>query len=90
MTYLTTHSVIIATGLIALVDDCIKRRFHSKSKRTKHTHQVGVPLTSFKYDMEFVTPKAMVEHVFKRRNSGGSTKEQRGSPLRYANAVTVY
>jgi hypothetical protein len=82
--------VIVATGLIALVDDCIKRRFHSTSR---HTHQVGLPLTPLKYDMEFVTPKAMVEHYLKkRRNSNGSTKEreqQRGSPLRYANAVTA-
>ncbi|KAH6676375.1 hypothetical protein B0J14DRAFT_353200 [Halenospora varia] len=79
--------VIIATGLIALVDDCIKRRFHSK----KNTHQVGVPMTPLKYDMEFVTPKAMVEHMFKRRNSGGSTKserEQRGSPLKHG--IPVY
>jgi len=80
--------VIIATGLIALVDDCIKRHFHTQSKRT---HQVGVPLTPLKYDVEFVSPKAMVQ-MFKRRNSGGSTKEreqQRGSPLRYANPVAA-
>lgn len=79
--------VILATGLIALVDDCIKRRFHSK---TKH-HQVAVPGTST--TMEFVTPKAMVEHMFKRRNSGGSSKserEPRSSPLRYANPVAAY
>jgi len=72
--------VIIATGLIALVDDCIKRRFHSK----KHT-TVSLPMTQVKMDMEFVGPRAMVEHMFKRRNSGGSSKEkeQRGSPLRF-------
>jgi hypothetical protein len=43
--------------------------------------------------MEFVTPKAMVEHMFKRRNSGGSSKserEPRSSPLRYANPVAAY
>jgi len=80
--------VIIATGLIALVDDCIKRRFHSKPRH----RQVGVPLTPLKVDMEFVGPKAMVEHMFKRRNSGGSTKEreQRGSPLKFANPVAAY
>jgi hypothetical protein len=81
-------SVIVATGLIALVDDCIKRHFHSK---TKHTHSVAVPLTPLKYEVEFVSPKAMVE-MFKRRNSGGSTKdrEQRGSPLRYTDPVATY
>lgn len=81
-------SVIVATGLIALVDDCIKRRFQSKNKH----HQVSLPLTQVKMDMEFVGPRAMVEHMFKRRNSGGSAKEreQRGSPLRYAQPVAAY
>jgi hypothetical protein len=80
--------VIVATGLIALIDDCIKRHFHSK---TKHTHSVSVPLTPLKYEVEFVSPKAMIES-FKRRNSGGSNKdrEQRGSPLRYTNPVEAY
>lgn len=80
--------VIVSTGLIALVDDCIKRRFRSKQK---HTHQVTVPLT--KYDVEFITPRGMVEHMFKRRNSGASAKErdQRASPLRrHTNAVAVF
>lgn len=79
--------VIVATGLIALVDDCIKRRFHTKPKH----HQVAVPLTST--TMEFVTPKAMVEHLrFKRRNSSKSerTGEQRSSPLRYVNPVHAH
>jgi len=81
--------IIIATGLISLVDDCIKRHFHSKPRH----HQIAVPLTPLKMDMEFVGPKAMVEHLFKRRNSGGSTKgekEQRGSPLKYNHPVTAY
>jgi hypothetical protein len=83
-----TLSVIVATGLIALVDDCIKRHFHSKSSRYIHH---TVPLTPL--DIQFVTPKAMVEHYLnKRRNSSGSNKEreQRGSPLRFANPVTAY
>ena len=81
-------SVIVATGLIALIDDCIKRHFQSKNKH----HQVSLPLTQVKMDMEFVGPKAMVEHMFKRRNSGGSTKERepRGSPLRFAQPVAAY
>lgn len=87
---LTCSSVIVATGLIALVDDCIKRHFRSKPK---YTHQVTVPLTPLKYDMEFITPRAMVEHMFKRRNSGSSAKErdQRASPLRrHTNAVAAF
>lgn len=77
--------VIVATGLIALIDDCIKSHFHPK---TKHTHSVTVPLTPLKYEVEFVSPKVF----FSRRNSGGSTKdrEQKSSPLRYANLVEAY
>lgn len=80
--------VVVATGLIALVDDCVKRQFHAKQK---NHYQVAMPLTPLKYEMEFVTPRAMVE-MFKRRNSGASGKEreQRGSPLRYTDAVTAY
>ena len=79
------NSVIVATGLIALIDDCIKSHFHPK---TRHTHSVSVPLTPLKYEVEFVSPKAF----FSRRNSGGSQKdrEQRSSPLRYTNHVEAY
>lgn len=73
-------SVIVATGLIALVDDCIKRHFHSSRSRAH------VPAVS----MEFVNPKTMMEHVFKRRGSGGEAKlersgggGERSSPLRW-------
>ncbi|PQE30513.1 Calcofluor white hypersensitive protein [Rutstroemia sp. NJR-2017a WRK4] len=79
--------VIVSTGLIALVDDSIKRHFDPKVQRI---HQLGVPLTPLKMDMEFVGPRAMVEHMFKRRNSGGSTKSKdmlKQSPLRYAQPV---
>jgi hypothetical protein len=83
------YSVVVASGLIALVDDCIKRHFHSKSKRT---HQVSLPLTPLKMDMEFVGPRAMVEHMFKRRNTGSSIKEkeQTGSPLKFTSPVAAY
>lgn len=76
-------SVIVATGLIALVDDCIKSHFQPK---TRHTHSVSVPLTPLKYEVEFVSPK----ELFKRRYSGGSNREQRSSPLRYADLVEAY
>lgn len=83
------YSVIVATGLIALIDDCIKRHFRSESN---HTHQLSLPLTPLKVDMEFVGPRAMVEHMFKRRNSGASTKEkeQRGSPLKFTSYVETH
>jgi len=74
--------IIVATGLIALVDDSIKRHFHAEPR----PRQVAVPLTQLK--MDFVTPKVMVEHMFKRRNSGGSSKQ--GSRLKYANSIATY
>lgn len=81
------HSVIVSTGLIALVDDCIKRRFHARPRRGHRQVALSLPLTPLKMDMEFVGPKAMVEHIFKRRNSGGSSKG--GSPLKFASPVTT-
>ena len=77
-----THSVIVATGLIALVDDSIKRHFHTKPR----SRQLAVPLTQLK--MDFVGPKVMVEHMFKRRNSAGSSKM--GSPLKYASPIEAF
>lgn len=82
--------VIVATGLIALVDDCIKRHFHPRQHKA---HHVSVPGTQMTYGMEFVNPRTMVEHMFKRRNSGGSTKSeqnQRSSPLRFQSPDAAY
>jgi hypothetical protein len=56
---------------MALVDECIKRHF---SPKKNHKKQVSVPLTSLK--IEYVGPKALVEHVFRRRNSADDTKEK--------------
>ncbi|RDL39982.1 Uncharacterized protein BP5553_04322 [Venustampulla echinocandica] len=80
--------VIIATGLMALVDDSIKRHFHPH--KPKHGHRVAAaPLTP----LDFVKPMAMVEHMFKRRNSGGSAKgrekEQRNWP-KFERSITAY
>ncbi|GKT47322.1 uncharacterized protein ColSpa_07503 [Colletotrichum spaethianum] len=43
--------VIVATGLMALVDDCIKYRW-----QTKKVHRIPVPLTSRTVDVEYVGP----------------------------------
>ena len=82
----TYISVIVATGLVALADDCIKRHFHPEAVQTHH-HQVNVPLTPLKIDL--VGPKAMAEHVFKRRGSASSNKEKehKGSPLKFESPV---
>lgn len=59
------NSLVVATGLVALVDDAIKRRWHSKTHR-----QVLLPLirnNSFRLNMEYVGPKRLIDEVFNRR-----------------------
>jgi len=50
--------VIVATGLTALVDDCIKERW--QSKRTHRLPVLG--------DVEYVGPRAFMQRVFSQRN----------------------
>ncbi|KAK2623501.1 hypothetical protein QTJ16_007055 [Diplocarpon rosae] len=71
--------VIVATGLIALVDDTIKRRFHPQSRPSPSPHLSAKahPHSSFKLDFG---PKALVEHMFKRRDS----VPEAASPSRFA------
>ncbi|KLJ12120.1 hypothetical protein EMPG_12765 [Blastomyces silverae] len=60
--------VIVATGLIALVDDSIKRRWNNK--RTSLSHS---PMTSsFMKSMDSVASNKIIEKVFHRRGSTGS------------------
>lgn len=57
--------VIMATGLMTLVDDCIKRKY-----RTKKVVQLNIPLpmtTYLKMNMEYVGPKRLIDEVFNRR-----------------------
>ncbi|KAL5119219.1 hypothetical protein ACEQ8H_002930 [Pleosporales sp. CAS-2024a] len=59
--------VVVATGLVALVDDCIKRRFHSKQ-----TTQLHIPLMrspSFKVNMDYVGPKRLIDEMFSRNTT---------------------
>ncbi|KAI2637011.1 hypothetical protein GGS26DRAFT_588561 [Hypomontagnella submonticulosa] len=72
--------VVVATGLMALVDDCIKERW-----QTKKVHRIGIPLMSRSLDVEVVSPKAFVQHMFARRNS-----DHHPSPLRFQRAVAAY
>ncbi|KAJ4363164.1 hypothetical protein N0V83_010284 [Neocucurbitaria cava] len=73
--------VVIATGLMALVDDCIKRRFHSKQSTQLH-----IPLlrsSSLMMNMEYIGPKRLIDEVFHRKHhDGGSPKKQPPSALR--------
>jgi hypothetical protein len=61
------YSIVVATGLMALVDDCIKRRFHSKQSTQLH-----IPLirnASFKMNMEYVGPKRLIDEMFSRNTN---------------------
>ncbi|ODH47904.1 hypothetical protein GX48_06024 [Paracoccidioides brasiliensis] len=60
--------VIVATGLMALVDDSIKRRW--QNKRTSSSHN---PMTtSLMKSMDSVASNKIIEKVFHRRSSTGS------------------
>ncbi|KAK4125896.1 hypothetical protein N657DRAFT_568358 [Parathielavia appendiculata] len=78
--------VIVATGLIALVDDCIKERW-----QTKKIHRIPVPLTSKTVNLEAVSPKAIMQHVFGRRYSNDHQRPSTPlSPLRLASPIAAH
>jgi hypothetical protein len=51
--------VIVATGLVALVDDCITRRWHSKGGMV-----LNIPA---KNSDNYITPKRLIDDIFNRR-----------------------
>ena len=68
-------SIIMASGLIALVDDCIKRRWHHKNRV-----QMTVPTlmrSPLRLNMEYVGPKRLLDEVFNRKE-----RARRPTPLR--------
>ncbi|OTB19864.1 hypothetical protein K445DRAFT_52946 [Daldinia sp. EC12] len=69
--------IVVATGIMALVDDCIKMRW-----QTKKSPRIGLPLLSRSLD---VSPKSFVQQMFTRRNS-----DHHPSPLRFLRAVPAY
>ena len=55
----------MASGLVALVDDCIKSRWHHRRRM-----QMTVPMltkTPLRLNMEYVGPKRLMDEVFNRR-----------------------
>lgn len=68
--------VIVATGLMALVDDCIKQRWQTKSD--KKIHRIGVPLTSKTVDFEYVGARSLMHNLFQRRASDAHAHSPRG------------
>ncbi|KAB5545955.1 hypothetical protein GE09DRAFT_1061325 [Coniochaeta sp. 2T2.1] len=85
--------VIMATGLMALVDDCIKDRWQPAKK----VHRIPVPLTHKTVDMVPKSPKSILQQVFfGRRNSKENQQHEYqyyskpSTPLRYANPISAY
>jgi len=61
---LTVISVIVATGLVALVDDCIRRRWHSERRAPW-----SLPARSLTKGLEFMGPRRLIGEVLQRRGS---------------------
>lgn len=53
--------VVVATGLMALVNDSIKRNFHSKQ-----TTELRIPLLGNKMHVDYIGPKRLIDEVFNR------------------------
>ncbi|KAF8248360.1 hypothetical protein K440DRAFT_548501 [Wilcoxina mikolae CBS 423.85] len=75
--------VIVTTGLIALIDDCIKRKY--KSKRTIQLVLPTTGKTPLKMNMEYVGPKRFIDEMFHRRpilsrSSTSNTQQHRPTP----------
>jgi hypothetical protein len=82
----------MATGLMALIDDCIKERW-----QTKKVHHIPVPLTQKTVDVVPKSPRSFLQQVFGRRNSKQSQPDSSSyfshkpsSPLRYRKAISTY
>lgn len=61
------HSVIVATGIIALVDDCIRRRrWHPEHDRASWVLPAPHSLAK---SLEWMGPRRLIDQVLQRRGS---------------------
>jgi len=83
--------VIMATGLMALVDDCIKERWQQPKSLLA---RIPVPLTHKTVNLDSVMPRSLMS-MFGRRNSNDHHNQQQHqhstptSPLRFATPVAA-
>ncbi len=86
----------MATGLIALVDDCIKERWQRPAAKKAVPLLAPLALSSKAVHLDAImNPRAIMQHVFGRRYSDGAgqrpaTPPSPGSPLRFARAVAAH
>ncbi|GLA53068.1 hypothetical protein AnigIFM63604_010155 [Aspergillus niger] len=57
--------VFVATGLVSLVDDCIRRRWHTK----RHTQFIQPMRSTLSKSIELMGPRRFLDEVFHRRGS---------------------
>jgi hypothetical protein len=78
-TLLTIYSVIVAAGLIALVDDCIKRRFHTRPVRG-----TVMPFPKSRSELDYMGTGALGsgDRHDRRPSTRDSTASRRPTPLR--------
>jgi hypothetical protein len=69
--HLTCFSIVVSTGLMALVDDCIKRRFHQKQSTQLH-----IPLVRNKLHLDYIGPKQLIDEIFNRTDRNGPPARQ--------------
>ena len=64
-TVLMLSSVIMASGLVALIDDCINRRWHQKSHMQMMVPKF--PTAPFRLNTEYVGPKRLMDDILRGR-----------------------
>lgn len=62
------YSVVLATGLLALVDDCIKSHFQPKTSK-----QLLIP--RLQMGVEYVGPKRLINEMFRRDTSSHNSRQ---------------
>ena len=72
-------SVLVATGLIAMVDDCIKDLWQVKKKHHSIVHRAP------SIDLHGASPRSLMQNIFNRRHS----VQHPGSPLRPNSAIAA-
>lgn len=73
--------MIVASGLVALVDDCIHERWQTSKKKTAHFPVLADMGTATK-------PRGFMQRVFCPRRA--SSSEHAHSPLRHASPISTF
>lgn len=81
------RSVIISTGLVALVDDCIKQRWHVKKASRQHPPRSNTSdVADGSSSGSGGGARGLMSGIFHRRHSEHHTS----SPLRFSKPVAAY